>query len=118
RRMHSDNHQAKRAVEIVPTPEIREGADAVDAGVLPEIDQHDFAPQIGVRQGLRVQPRPTRDLGRLDSPDIGRGGRPRAAHDQQNAGYREDRYSFHAMIQDGASARVKSPLLHQEAYTL
>ena len=56
RRMHADHHQALVLVFLRPGANIRNRAQAVDAGIGPEIDQHDLALQILRRQRRRVQP--------------------------------------------------------------
>ena len=41
RRVHSDDHQPVVRVAAMPSHHVRQRADAIDAGVVPEIDQHD-----------------------------------------------------------------------------
>ena len=46
-RVHADDHEARVAVAAVPRLQVRQRADAVHAGVGPEVDQHDLAAQLG-----------------------------------------------------------------------
>ncbi|MCY1178309.1 hypothetical protein D9M73_186550 [compost metagenome] len=56
RRMHADHHQALIAILLGPGFHIGQRAQAVDAGVSPEIHQHDLAFQgLGI-EGWRVEP--------------------------------------------------------------
>ena len=43
RRMHADHDQTLVAILFRPGPHIRQAAQAIDAGIGPEIDQHDLA---------------------------------------------------------------------------
>ena len=56
RRVHADDHEPLVAVGRVPRLEVRQRAQAVDARVRPEVDQHDLAAQLRERQRLRVDP--------------------------------------------------------------
>src|ERR1700735_2146914 len=38
--MHADNHQPALLVSFIPRDHVRQRSDAIDAGVVPEIDQH------------------------------------------------------------------------------
>ncbi|MCY1459700.1 hypothetical protein D9M71_771930 [compost metagenome] len=53
-RMHADHHQPLVAVFVVPLAHMGQGADAVDAVVSPEIDQHNLAAQSGKGQRFGV----------------------------------------------------------------
>ena len=58
-RLDADDHEPLAPVLRVPGLEVGERADAVDAGVGPEVDQHDVAAQPGERQrpvARRVEP--------------------------------------------------------------
>ena len=44
-RVHADHDQAERGVVAIPRLDEWRGADPVDAGVLPEVDQDDLATQ-------------------------------------------------------------------------
>ena len=46
-RVHAEDDQALRAVARVPGLQIRKRAQAVDARVGPEVDEHDLAAQLG-----------------------------------------------------------------------
>ena len=46
RRVHADDHEARAAVAPIPGLEGRQRADAVDAGIGPEVDQHDLSAQL------------------------------------------------------------------------
>jgi hypothetical protein len=51
-RMHADHDEAQLAVIAVPCLEVGRGADPVDAGELPEVDEDDLAAQLfGVSGG-------------------------------------------------------------------
>ena len=54
--MHADHHQALVLVFLGPGPDIGHRAQAIDAGIGPEIDQHDLAARAPRRQRRRVQP--------------------------------------------------------------
>ncbi len=56
RRMHADHHQALVAVTLFPLAHIGQGAQAVDAGIGPEIDQHHLAAQAFGGQRRAVEP--------------------------------------------------------------
>src|SRR5581483_2620729 len=45
-RMHADHNQARLAVAPIPSDHVRQGADAIDAGVIPEIDQYHRPPAL------------------------------------------------------------------------
>src|SRR5262249_43022352 len=56
RRVDADHHQALIAIFLVPGADVGHGAAPVDAGVSPEIDEHDLPAQ-GLRgQGRRIEP--------------------------------------------------------------
>ena len=57
RRVHTENHQARVGVLLMPVAEPGEGAYAVDAGVRPEVDKDDLAPTAFDGEGLGVDPR-------------------------------------------------------------
>ncbi len=52
----ADDREAARPVALVPLGDVGERAQAVDAGVRPEVDQDDPAAELGQRQRLRVEP--------------------------------------------------------------
>ena len=54
--MHADDFEAVFMVALVPLLIFREGAYAVDAGVLPKIDQHYLSGQPSHGQRLRIDP--------------------------------------------------------------
>ncbi|SMP00021.1 hypothetical protein SAMN06265221_1562 [Paracoccus laeviglucosivorans] len=56
RGVDADHDQSLILVFLGPGPDIGDGAQAVDAGIGPEIDQHDLALQLLGRQRVRVQP--------------------------------------------------------------
>ena len=56
RRMHADHDQPLIAVLVGPCANMREDAEAVDAGIGPEIDQHDLALQVCSLQRCGVEP--------------------------------------------------------------
>src|SRR5258707_14528868 len=56
RRMHADHHQTLILVFLRPGFDVGNGTQAVDAGIGPEVDQHDLAAQRLRRQWRRVQP--------------------------------------------------------------
>ncbi len=76
RRVHADHHQAVVLVLVGPAAHVRQRADAVDAGVGPEIDQHHLAAQRFGGQRRAVQP--LRGAGQR---------RHRAFHRQRLAGF-------------------------------
>src|SRR5262249_41140456 len=45
RRVDANDHQALRAVSLRPRPNVRERAQPVDAGVGPDVDEHDLPPE-------------------------------------------------------------------------
>ena len=49
-RVHADDHEPGLPVALVPRLEIRQRADAVDAGIGPEVDEHGMAAQLGERE--------------------------------------------------------------------
>jgi hypothetical protein len=55
-RVHADDHQSVILVLLGPRADIRKGAEPVDAGVGPEVDQDDASAQPGCRQWWRVEP--------------------------------------------------------------
>ena len=66
RRVDADDGQPAVAVALVPGPQVRQRADAVDARVGPEVDQHDLPAQLAQRERRRVEPaRDARELRRL-----------------------------------------------------
>jgi hypothetical protein len=54
--VHADDHQAVVLVGLGPGAEVGQGAQPVDAGVGPEVDQHDLAAQPGCGQRRGVEP--------------------------------------------------------------
>ncbi len=56
RRVHPDDHEAVVTVRLVPGRHVRQRPQAVDAGVRPEVDDHDLAAKLLHRQRLRVDP--------------------------------------------------------------
>src|SRR6266496_2104484 len=56
RRVHADDHQSVILVLLGPRAEVGKGAEPVDAGVGPEVDQDDASAQPGCRQWWRVEP--------------------------------------------------------------
>ena len=64
-RVDADDRQPAVAVALVPSLDVGQRAQAVDARVGPEVDQHDAAAQARKRERLRVQPvRHAGELGR------------------------------------------------------
>src|SRR5262249_3621982 len=57
-RVHADDSQALVAITRVPLFYIRQRADAVDAGVVPEVDQDGASAQLAHAQRRRVEPYP------------------------------------------------------------
>ena len=55
-RMHAQDHQAVILVLFRPGANVRQGAQAVDAGIGPEIHQHHLAAQRRARQRRGIQP--------------------------------------------------------------
>ncbi len=55
-RVDANDHEPVLAVHAVPRLDVRERAQAVDARVGPEVDQHDLAAQLLDRQGRAVHP--------------------------------------------------------------
>ena len=55
-RVHADHDEALVVVRLVPGLHVRQRAQAVDARVRPEVDQHDLAAQLFRRQRLAVDP--------------------------------------------------------------
>jgi hypothetical protein len=49
-RVHTDDDQTVLGVMTLPRLDVRRGADPVDAGIFPEIDEHDFAAQHVARE--------------------------------------------------------------------
>ena len=45
-RVDADDPQSRVAVGLVPRDDVRDAALAVDAGVRPEVDEHDLAAQV------------------------------------------------------------------------
>ena len=67
RRMHANRHQAVLLVLGCPLHHIRQGAYAVDAGVIPKIHQHHFAAHRAQGDRVAVDPAQTgREFGRVD----------------------------------------------------
>src|SRR5262249_9551225 len=64
-RVHADDSQALVAITRVPLFYIRQRADAVDAGVVPEVDQDGASAQLAHAQRRGVEPYPP-DLGGSD----------------------------------------------------
>ena len=65
--MHTDRDQATIFVLAGPLHYIRQGAHAVDTGVIPKIHQHNFAAQSAQRQRVAVDPTQVRrELGCVD----------------------------------------------------
>ena len=58
-RVHADDPQARLPVGGIPRLQVRQRAQAVDAGVGPEVDEHDLASKR--RDGLRLRVDPRRD---------------------------------------------------------
>src|SRR3954453_15558705 len=56
RGVHPDHGESLIAVALVPGLHVREGADAVDASVIPEIDQHDPPAQLSKTKRSGIQP--------------------------------------------------------------
>src|SRR6516165_4213899 len=56
RRMRANDNQSLILVLLGPGPDIRDCSEAVDAGVGPEIDQHDLAPERFGRKRRAVDP--------------------------------------------------------------
>jgi hypothetical protein len=56
RRMYANNNQSMILVLLGPRAEIRDCSEAVDAGVSPEIDQHDLAPERFGRERRAIEP--------------------------------------------------------------
>ena len=56
RGMDADHHQPMILIFVVPTLHIGQRAQAIDAGISPEIDEHHLAAQPLRRQGWRIQP--------------------------------------------------------------
>ena len=80
RGVNADHHQTLVFVFFRPGPDIGQGAQAIDAGIGPEIHQHDLAAQGFDRQRGRIQPlHRARQGGQfaLDRQGIGGGGRGR-----------------------------------------
>ena len=46
-RVDAQDDEALRAVARIPRLQVRKRAQAVDAGVRPEVDEHHFAPELG-----------------------------------------------------------------------
>src|SRR6266498_5623218 len=63
RRVDADDDQSAPVVRAVPGLYVRQRAQAVDAGIRPEVDQDDLAAQLPERQRLAVDP--LRDAGEL-----------------------------------------------------
>ena len=55
-RVDADDHQPVFPIAFVQRFDVGDGADAVDAAVGPEVDQHDLAPELLAGQRRRVQP--------------------------------------------------------------
>src|SRR5258708_5408877 len=81
-RMHADDHQPQRTVELVPAPQVGEGANTVDAGVFPEVDQHHFAAQIAQLERRVVKTSLACEVGRRRADPLDRGTYPRGAASQ------------------------------------
>src|SRR5579875_3613985 len=90
--MHADDIEAVRVVLRIPAFEHGEVADAVDAGVLPEIDEHDLAAVVGdVVRGRRIEPHHARaEIGRRAHGGVNRrqlgGGGSGQSYGQQEYG--------------------------------
>src|SRR5207245_1696435 len=56
RRVDPDDLQSGRAIVLPPGLQMRERPQAVDAGIRPEVDQHDFAPELLDRERFRIEP--------------------------------------------------------------
>src|ERR1700689_211352 len=54
--MNADNYQAAVLVFLIPGPDIRQRAQAIDAGIGPEIDQNHFATKRSRGERRRVNP--------------------------------------------------------------
>ena len=65
-RVHAEDDEPLRSIALVPRLQVRERAEAVDAGVRPEVDQHDLAAQRMEAERPRIDPRG-------DVVDVGRG---------------------------------------------
>ena len=52
RRVHADHHQTLIPVFLGPRADVGKGAEPVDTGVGPEVDENDFSAQAGRRQWL------------------------------------------------------------------
>ena len=57
RRVHADHHHSVILVFLGPRADIGKGAQPVDAGVGPEVDEDDFSAQVGRREWRRIEPR-------------------------------------------------------------
>jgi hypothetical protein len=55
-RVHADHDKALVLVLFMPSGDVRQRAQAVDAGVGPELNQHDLAAEAFRRQRRRIQP--------------------------------------------------------------
>jgi pyrroloquinoline-quinone synthase len=72
-RVHADHAQAEAPVALVPLLQVRERAERVDAGEVPELDQHRLADQAVHSQEGDVDPVHARgELGRVDLDVLGR----------------------------------------------
>jgi len=79
-RVHADDHEPAILVSLCPGSDVRQHAQAVDAGIGPEIHQNDLAAQVlGVKRRC-IQPLPSaRQRGRRAGERQRRGGRRRRA---------------------------------------
>src|SRR5215831_286946 len=56
RRMHADDDESLILVFLGPGPDIWDCSEAVDAGISPEIDQHNLAPERFCRKRRAIEP--------------------------------------------------------------
>ncbi len=56
RGVRADDDETAVAVTLVPRPQVGEGPQPVDAGVRPEVDEHDVPPQPLGGERIRVEP--------------------------------------------------------------
>ena len=57
RRMHADHYHTVIPVFLRPRAHLGKGAQPIDTGVGPEVDQDDVSAQVRRREGQRIEPR-------------------------------------------------------------
>ena len=70
--MNANGHESVVTISAMPFDQIRNCAEAINAGVIPEVNQ-DYLPAKGTqREGIRVEPKVAVNLGRAGSfrPDV------------------------------------------------